>query len=111
MPEFAYTARDEKGEKVSGTVSAATERDVLAALANKALFPLQVAAENSRQFQDQKERLYLSALSLTGQRNRYSTIFSGSSDPSVGSPTTWRAYWGVDVPMPTLPAKWPRPSK
>ena len=40
---------------------------------------LEIAAENSRDFQARKERLYLSALSLTGQRNRYSTIFSGSA--------------------------------
>lgn len=41
---------------------------------------LQIAAENSRDFQTRKERLYLSALSLTGQRNRYSTIFSGNAN-------------------------------
>ena len=42
---------------------------------------LEIAASNSRDFQAQKERLYLSALNLTGQRNRYSTIFS--STPSA----------------------------
>lgn len=40
---------------------------------------LEVAAVNSRQFQDQKESLYLAALALTGQRNRYSSIFAGSA--------------------------------
>ncbi|MCB9881361.1 MAG: TolC family protein [Planctomycetes bacterium] len=40
---------------------------------------LRIAAENSRDFQTQKERLYNSALALTGQRNRYSTIFSGGA--------------------------------
>ena len=40
---------------------------------------LEIAAENSRDFQTRKERLYLTALTLTGQRNRYSTIFSGSA--------------------------------
>jgi outer membrane protein TolC len=44
---------------------------------------LEIAAENSRDFQSRKERLYLSALSLTGQRNRYSTIFSGSANGQV----------------------------
>lgn len=44
---------------------------------------LDVAAENSRAFQDQKERLYLAALTLTGQRNRYSTIFSAGNDSEV----------------------------
>ncbi len=41
---------------------------------------LGIAAENSEEFQGQKERLYNAALSLTGQRNRYSTIFSGGGD-------------------------------
>lgn len=46
---------------------------------------LQVAAENSREFQTQKERLYRSALALTGQRNRYSTIFgAGSAATAAG---------------------------
>jgi len=44
---------------------------------------LRVAAENSREFQDQRERLYLSALALTGQRNRYSTIFGAGNDTTV----------------------------
>jgi type II secretory pathway component PulF len=42
MPEFAYTARDAKGQKVSGTVSAASERDVVALLAGRSLFPVEV---------------------------------------------------------------------
>ncbi len=45
---------------------------------------LRIAAENSRDFQSQKERLYNNALALTGQRNRYSTIFSGGSLAEVG---------------------------
>lgn len=45
---------------------------------------LRVAAENSREFQSQKERLYLSALSLTTQRNRYSTIFGAGAVADVG---------------------------
>ncbi len=44
---------------------------------------LDIAAENSRDFRDRKERLYVAALDLTGQRNRYSTIFSGTSAPRV----------------------------
>ena len=44
---------------------------------------LEIAAENSRDFQDQKERLYLSALALTGQRNRFSTIFGAGSSGTV----------------------------
>lgn len=45
MPEFAYTARDFSGTKVTGRLSAATERDALAVLDQKALFPLDVREE------------------------------------------------------------------
>lgn len=44
---------------------------------------LELAAENSQEFQAQKESLYLAALSLTTQRNRYSTIFTGRADGTV----------------------------
>jgi len=42
MPDFAYIARDNAGQRVTGTISAANQRDVLAALATRALFPLHV---------------------------------------------------------------------
>lgn len=45
MPEFAYTARNMSGERVSGRVSAATEREAVATLSAKELFPIDVAAE------------------------------------------------------------------
>jgi general secretion pathway protein F/type IV pilus assembly protein PilC len=45
MPEFAYIARDVTGQKISGTLSAATDREVLSVLANRSLFPVQVTAE------------------------------------------------------------------
>lgn len=48
MPDFAYIARDLTGQKVTGTISAATERDVLAQLGSKSLFPIQVALEDPR---------------------------------------------------------------
>ncbi|MFO0871599.1 MAG: type II secretion system F family protein [Pirellulales bacterium] len=44
MPEFAYVARNQQGVKVTGTVSAASEREVLAILTGQALFPLTVGA-------------------------------------------------------------------
>lgn len=47
MPDFAYIARDLKGEKVSGTLSAATERDVLATLSTQSLFPIEVTAQKA----------------------------------------------------------------
>ncbi len=42
MPDFAYIARDAKGAKVTGTISAANQRDVLAQLSTRALFPMHV---------------------------------------------------------------------
>jgi general secretion pathway protein F/type IV pilus assembly protein PilC len=45
MPEFAYTARNMSGERVSGRVSATTEREAVATLSAKELFPIDVAAE------------------------------------------------------------------
>lgn len=43
MPDFAYIARDAKGQKVNGTISAASEREVLSILSGKALFPVDVS--------------------------------------------------------------------
>jgi general secretion pathway protein F/type IV pilus assembly protein PilC len=45
MPEFAYVARSSSGQRVAGTLSAPSERDVLATLSAKSLFPLEVKAE------------------------------------------------------------------
>lgn len=43
MPEFAYVARDAAGQKVSGVLSAASEREAVNLLAGRALFPVQVS--------------------------------------------------------------------
>ncbi len=42
MPDFNYVARDSDGQKVTGTVEAATRPEVLATLAARALFPVEV---------------------------------------------------------------------
>ena len=42
MPEFSYTARDLAGEKVSGQISAASQREALNMLSGRSLFPLTV---------------------------------------------------------------------
>jgi type II secretory pathway component PulF len=47
MPDFAYIARDATGQKITGTLSAATDREVLSVLATRSLFPVQVKAEKS----------------------------------------------------------------
>jgi general secretion pathway protein F/type IV pilus assembly protein PilC len=48
MPEFAYIARDLTGNRVEGTLAAGTEREVVAALSGRNLFPLKVASADGR---------------------------------------------------------------
>jgi general secretion pathway protein F/type IV pilus assembly protein PilC len=45
MPDFAYVARSSSGQRVTGTLTAPSERDVLATLSAKSLFPLEVKAD------------------------------------------------------------------
>lgn len=45
MPEFSYTARTPEGEKVTGAITAGTEREALASLAGRSLFPMDVRAD------------------------------------------------------------------
>lgn len=45
MPNFAYIARDQKGKRVTGTLAAGSEREVITLLSGKSLFPLKVEAE------------------------------------------------------------------
>jgi type II secretory pathway component PulF len=64
MPDFAYTARDASGQKVTGVVSAANQREVLAQLAARALFPLTVdtrAAEAAQRRKSKKVKAQLMA--------------------------------------------------
>ena len=42
MPEFAYVARNASGQRVDGTLTAASDREVVRLLAAKALFPVEV---------------------------------------------------------------------
>lgn len=48
MPEFAYIARDLTGNRVEGTLAAGSEREVIASLSAKDLFPLKVASADRR---------------------------------------------------------------
>jgi general secretion pathway protein F/type IV pilus assembly protein PilC len=48
MPEFAYIARDLTGNRVEGTLAAGNEREVIAALSGRDLFPLKVASADGR---------------------------------------------------------------
>ncbi len=47
MPEFAYTARTAAGKDVIGTITAATKRETLRALAERSLFALHVEVKKS----------------------------------------------------------------
>ena len=49
MPSFAYVARNLEGQRVTGTLSAATERDVISQLSGKSLFPLEVSSDTPQQ--------------------------------------------------------------
>jgi type II secretory pathway component PulF len=48
MPDFAYTARDLTGKLIEGTLAGASEREVIAALSSKNLFPLKVSTSDKR---------------------------------------------------------------
>lgn len=45
MPDFSYIARNPAGEKVTGAVTAGSEREALAAIAGQSLFPIEVRAD------------------------------------------------------------------
>ncbi|MBM3999585.1 MAG: type II secretion system F family protein [Planctomycetes bacterium] len=47
MPDFSYTARQLNGEKVTGVIAAATEREAINVLAGQSLFPLQVTSRRA----------------------------------------------------------------
>lgn len=47
MPDFAYTARNFDGEKVTGTLFAQTEREAVANLSAQQLFPLSIAQQKT----------------------------------------------------------------
>ena len=48
MADFTYIARNASGERVTGSMSAATERDVINVLTGKSLFPVSVEAEKQK---------------------------------------------------------------
>ena len=45
MPDFTYIARDLGGNKITGSMNAATEREVIQHLGAQQLFPIEVAGE------------------------------------------------------------------
>ena len=66
MPEFAYRARNATGQEVAGTISAASEREALALLGDRALFPLKLVSEKSYKLPfSQSKRVSSQALANT----------------------------------------------
>jgi general secretion pathway protein F/type IV pilus assembly protein PilC len=47
MPNFTYVARDMQGQKITGELPAASERDVINLLTGKSLFPISIKAEKT----------------------------------------------------------------
>lgn len=62
MPDFAYTARDLTGQKVSGKLSAATVQEALVQLGRLSLFPLNVEADRVAQTGSSARRVKASLL-------------------------------------------------
>ena len=48
MADFTYIARDGSGQRITGTMSAASERDVINALTGKSLFPVSVQVDQPK---------------------------------------------------------------
>lgn len=48
MPDFAYIARDLNGQRVTGTVSAGSEREAVNVISGKSLFPIEVSADKRK---------------------------------------------------------------
>ena len=57
MPEFAYIARDTSGNRVEGMLSAGTEREAVATLSARDLFPLEVDSADKRSGQARSPRI------------------------------------------------------
>src|SRR4051812_30300308 len=49
MPDFAYIARNSTGQKIAGSIAAASEREAISLLVGKSLFPVKVAADKGSQ--------------------------------------------------------------
>ncbi len=47
MPHFNYVARDAGGNRVTGTIEAASQQEVLAAIAGRALFPIEIGGKQT----------------------------------------------------------------
>jgi len=67
MPQYTYTARTLAGENVAGTMTAASKRETLAALAERSLFPLHVTEKQRSPWQRQRRVKTSELVSNLGQ--------------------------------------------
>jgi len=65
VPEFSYVARKASGEKVTGTLAAASGQEAIALLASQALFPLEIRAEATRRPMASRRRIPTQLLAIT----------------------------------------------
>ena len=64
MPEFRYIARDQTGQQLSGTISAASRGEAVAALAGRDVFPVQVEAASPAAQQGHVRRIPATLLAV-----------------------------------------------
>jgi len=65
MPQFSYVARDPAGQKVSGMVEAATQREALSTLAGRQLFPVEIGSAGQADRSGRVGRIPASVLAPT----------------------------------------------
>lgn len=65
MPQFTYVARDTTGQRVTGTIEAATRREALSVLAGREVFPLEIGASSAFQATGRAGRVPAALLATT----------------------------------------------
>jgi type II secretory pathway component PulF len=65
VPEFTYVARKATGDKVTGSLAAASRQEVLAILASQSLFPVEIRAEAPRRQLPGRRRIPMQLLAIT----------------------------------------------
>src|SRR6185503_12884692 len=84
MPDFAYIARDLTGNRVEGTLAAGNEREVVATLSGRDLFPLKVASTDGRAAGDKKRSPRVRARIMAGTYGQLAALL-GSGVPLLRS--------------------------
>jgi general secretion pathway protein F/type IV pilus assembly protein PilC len=65
MPDFVYTARDSRGQRVTGNLTAASDREVLTILAGQSLFPVEVSLDKQAQTAKSTSRVRGQQMAIT----------------------------------------------